>query len=91
MKTVVASTYSVGGTVSGLGTGTGLALQNNGADTLVVEANGSFTFLTEVLNTSSYAVTVSTQPTGQTCSVTNGSGKIATADIRNITVTCETD
>ena len=85
-----AATFSVGGTVSGL-TGTGLALQNNGADTLAVAADGPFTFLTELTDTSSYAVTVSTQPAGQTCSVTNGSGTIATADVTNVTVTCVTD
>ena len=89
MNTVAARTWSVGGTVSGL-TG-GLALQNNGADALAVTADGSFTFSTELLNTSTYAVTVLTQPTGQTCSVTNGSGTIATADVKNVTVTCETD
>jgi hypothetical protein len=83
-------TYSVGGNVSGL-TGTGLALQNNGADTLAVAADGPFIFLTELIDTSTYAVTVSTQPTGQTCSVTNGSGTIATADVTNVAVTCVTD
>lgn len=85
-----APTYSVGGTVSGL-TGAGLALQNNGADSLAVAADGPFTFLTELTDTSSYAVTVSTQPTGQTCSVTNGSGTITAADVTNVTVTCVTD
>ncbi len=83
-------TYSVGGTVSGL-TGTGLALQNNGADTLAVAADGPFVFLTELADTSSYAVTVSTQPTGQTCSVTNGSGTIATADVTDVGVACVDD
>ena len=38
--------YSVGGTVSGL-SGT-VVLQDNGADTLSVAANGSFTFATQL-------------------------------------------
>ena len=84
------STYSVGGTVSGL-TGTGLALQNNGADTLAVAADGPFAFVTELTDLSDYLVTVSTQPTGQTCSVTNGSGTIDGADIADVGVTCEDD
>ena len=81
------ATYSVGGTVSGL-TGTGLALQNNGGDTLAVAAAAAFTFSTELLDLAAYEVTVSTQPTGQTCSVTNGSGAIAAADVANIVVDC---
>ena len=84
------TTYTVGGNVSGL-TGTGLALQNNGVDTLAVTADGPFTFLTELVNTAAYAVTVSTQPTGQTCTVTNGSGAIAAADVTNVGVACIDD
>ena len=88
--TDIVPTYSVGGTVSGL-TGTGLTLQNNGADTLAVAADGPFTFLTELTETSSYAVTVSTQPTGQTCEVTNGSGTIADEDVTDVGVACVDD
>jgi len=85
----VAPTYSVGGTVSGL-TGTGLQLQNNLADTMSITADGPFTFTTELAEGSAYAVTVSSQPTGQSCSVSNGSGTIATADVTDVTVTCVT-
>jgi hypothetical protein len=86
--TVMSITYSVGGNVSGL-TGSGLALQNNGADTLSIAANGSFSFATELEDASAYSVTVSAQPAGQTCSVANGSGTIAAADVSNVAVTCE--
>ena len=89
-ETVANLAYSVGGTVSGL-TGIGLALQNNGADTLPVAADGPFTFLTELGDTTAYAVTVSTQPTGQTCTVTNGSGTIAAADVTDVDVACVDD
>jgi hypothetical protein len=81
-----APTYTVGGQVSGL-TGT-VTLQNNGADDLVVGANGSFTFSTALADGSGYAVTVASQPAGQTCTVTNGGGTIAGADVTNVTVTC---
>ncbi len=39
--------FTIGGNVSGL-TGTGLVLQNNGADNLSVTASGTFTFATAV-------------------------------------------
>ena len=41
------TTYTIGGTVSGL-TGTGLVLADNGGDNLPVTANGAFTFATPV-------------------------------------------
>lgn len=82
-----ATTYSVGGTVDGL-TGTGLVLQNNGGDNLAISADGTFTFATKLANNATYNVTVGTQPSGQTCTVTNGSGTIASANVTNVTVNC---
>lgn len=76
----------VGGTVSGL-TGT-VELQNNGADNLSISSNGSFTFLTTVLEGAPYNVTVLSQPTNQTCTVTNGSGIVGNANVTNISVGC---
>ncbi|MEO7324901.1 MAG: proprotein convertase P-domain-containing protein [Dokdonella sp.] len=86
--TAAATTYTVGGNVSGL-TGSGLVLSlNSGAQTLPVPASGAFTFPTGLANAAPYAVTVGTQPTGQTCSVSNGSGTIAGANVTNVSVTC---
>jgi hypothetical protein len=82
------ATYSVGGSVSGL-TGTGLELQNNGTDTLAVTADGPFTFVTALADGSDYAVTVSTEPSGQTCDVTNGSGTIAGSNVTSVSVACQ--
>lgn len=65
---------TVGGTVSGLGAGQSVVLRNNGGDDLTVNANGAFTFPMWIVHNTAYAVTVAGQPTGQTCSVTNGSG-----------------
>ena len=82
------TTYTVGGTVGGL-TGSGLVLSlNSGAQTLPVAANGAFTFPSGLANGAAYAVTVGTQPSGQTCSVTNGSGTISGANVTNVAVTC---
>ena len=86
-------TYTIGGTVSGLA-GTGLALQDNGGDTLPIIANGGFKFASSIASGATYTVTVSAQPTTpwQTCSVTPGTGTgTATADISNVQVSCTTN
>ncbi|MEP6512192.1 MAG: proprotein convertase P-domain-containing protein, partial [Dokdonella sp.] len=84
-------TYTVGGTVSGLA-GSGLVLSlNSGAQTLPVSADGSFTFPTGLTNGTSYAVSVGTQPSTQTCTVSNDSGMIAGANVTNVDVTCTTN
>ncbi len=81
-------TFSVGGTVSGL-TGT-VVLQDNGGDNLSVSANGAFTFATSLASGAAYNSTVATNPAGQTCTVTSGSGTIAAASVTNIAVACTT-
>jgi uncharacterized repeat protein (TIGR01451 family) len=85
------ATFTVGGTVNGLA-GTGLVLQNNGGDNLPIGADGGFTFSTPLADGSGYAVTVLTQPSApiQTCSVSNGNGTLAGADISDVVVTCTT-
>ena len=80
------TTYTIGGTVSGL-TGTGLVLQDNGGNNLAVSASGSFTFSTAIASGAAYSVTVLTQPTGQSCTVANGSGT-ASANVTNVQVAC---
>jgi surface protein len=84
--------YTIGGTVSGL-TGSGLVLQNNGGDSLQISANGGFTFPTPVADAGGYAVSVLTQPgtPSQTCTVSNGSGTVAGADVTNVAVSCVTN
>jgi uncharacterized repeat protein (TIGR03803 family) len=61
----------------------------NGSDTLAMKPGAtSFTMPTAVAYTSTYAVTVQTQPTGLICSVSNGTGTIGSAAVTNIAVTC---
>ncbi len=81
--------FSVGGSISGL-TGT-VVLLNNGGDNLSRSANGSFTFTTLVAQGSPYNVTVGTQPSGQTCTVSNGSGTMGSGPVTNVQVTCSTN
>ena len=81
--------FTVGGTVSGL-SGT-VTLQQNGADSMSISANGSFTFSTPVAEGTPYNVTVQIQPATQTCTVTNGSGTMGANNVTNVAVTCSTD
>ncbi|SDP77753.1 6-phosphogluconolactonase, cycloisomerase 2 family [Ralstonia sp. 25mfcol4.1] len=81
-------TYRVGGTVSGLATGKSLQLADTNGDTQVISANGGFTLPTPRQAASSYAVTVAAQPAGQTCTVANGAGTVAAANVAGIVITC---
>ncbi len=80
------TTYTIGGTVSGL-SGT-LVLQNNGGDDLTITADGAFTFNTALADGSTYSVTILTSPVLQNCTVTNGSGTINGADVTDVSVNC---
>jgi uncharacterized repeat protein (TIGR03803 family) len=83
------SMYSVGGTLSGLASGASVVLQDSGGNDTTVSANGSFTFSTQVANNAGYAVTVLKQPTGQTCTVTSGSGSVSGANVTSVGVACD--
>ncbi len=83
--TCTTNTYSIGGSVSGL-SGT-LVLQNNSGNNLSLSADGSFTFTTPIAYNGAYNVTVLTQPAGQTCTVSSGSGTV-TANVSNVAVNC---
>ena len=81
------TSFNVGGTVSGL-SASGLVLQDNGTDNLTVSSGAStFTFATPLSSGTSYAVTVLTQPTGETCAVSAGTGTI-TGTVTSVAVTC---
>lgn len=80
-------TYTVGGTVDGL-TGT-VVIANNNVDELTITTTGSFTFGTPLADGSNYEVTIVTQPDGELCSVTNGSGTINGANVTDVSITCE--
>ena len=78
---------TIGGTVSGL-VNPGLVLQDNGGDRLDIAPDAtSFSFPTPLANGGSYIVTVLTQPLGETCLVSNGSGT-ASGAVTNVAVAC---
>jgi Putative esterase len=80
------ASYSIGGTVSGLSGA--VVLQDNGGDSLSVTSNGPFTFATPVAAGGAYNVTVKTNPSGQSCTVSAGSGTVASANVTSVAVSC---
>jgi hypothetical protein len=81
---------SLSGTLSGLTSGNTVVLQNRLTDKLSLSSNGSFTFSNKLDALEAYDVTVSSQPSGQSCTVANGSGKVNLygASVNSVTVTC---
>ena len=90
--TVMCSTdsFTVSGNVTGLTANHQVTLVNNGSDAITLTANGAFEFSVPVAYGSGYAVTVGTEPDGQVCSVSGGTGTDVAADISNVTVNCVT-
>jgi len=78
--------YTIGGIVSGLTAGNAVII-SNGGEQLTLSANSSFTFSRSITQGGSYAVSVTNQPTGQTCTISNGSG-VVTQNITGVAVTC---
>ncbi len=86
--TCAVNTYTIGGSISGLTT-SGLVLANGTDTTPALGATAtSFSMPTGVTSGSTYNVTVQTQPAGQLCTVTNGSGTVGTSDVTTVAVTC---
>jgi uncharacterized repeat protein (TIGR03803 family) len=82
------NTYTIGGSISGL-TATGLVLQNNGTDNTPIPANATgFTMGGGLVSGSSYNITVETQPSGLACTVTNGTGMVASQNVGNVSIAC---
>ncbi|MFZ0690378.1 MAG: choice-of-anchor tandem repeat GloVer-containing protein [Acidobacteriaceae bacterium] len=82
------ASYTLGGTLGGLGTGQSVSLQDNGADTLTLSASGAFSFPMSLDTGSAYDVTVQSHTLGITCWVTNGSGTVGSSDVTGIDVSC---
>lgn len=85
-----APNQTVAGTVAGLlPGGTGLTL-SDGNLTLVLTSNGLFNFGDVLAPNSAYAVSVVSQPQGQSCAISNGAGAIdANGDaVTNVGVIC---
>ncbi len=77
---------TVNATVLGLSGGT-LAL-TDGTDSANVTANGTYTFKTALAVGTTYNVTVATQPAGETCTVSNGSGTVSSSGTIDVSIQC---
>jgi len=83
-----ATSYTVGGNVSGLAANESVTLLNNGGDALIVRGNGGFTFSTSQNAGSAYAVTVQSHTPGVACSIGNRSGSVGSSNVTDVTVSC---
>lgn len=82
--------YTLGGSISGLTT-SGLKLKN-GSETIDVSSSATtYIFSTSVAYGSSYQVEVARQPTGQTCSISSGTGTMGSANVSAANVSCSSN
>ena len=82
------ASYTVGGTVNGLSTDESVTLLDNGGEALIVSGNGGFTFANRQANGSTYDITVRSQTSGISCSVSNASGTIGLSNVTSVAVSC---
>lgn len=85
-----ATTYTIGGSIQGLGSNTGLRLSCAGLSDFNVAANATiFTFSQGLADGASYNCSVSQSPTGLSCDMgVTGSGTVNGANVTSIVVTC---
>lgn len=74
--------------VIGLLPSTSVVLQNNGGNNLTISANGTFSFNGVYTIGLPYAITVWTQPAGETCTVTSNSSGVIPNAVVLVSVTC---
>ncbi|MDH5720600.1 MAG: hypothetical protein OEZ13_08255 [Spirochaetia bacterium] len=94
--TCIDDTYTIGGAINGYSdSGLKLTLAINETPTettaAIINTETTFSFTTGVTVGSSYAVTINTQPGGQTCSVSNGEGVMGVENIDNVSINCSTN
>jgi hypothetical protein len=78
--------FTIGGDLTGV-VGT-VVLDDNGNDQIALVHDGAFVFGTQLANNAAYAVTVAIQPPTAHCTVGNGSGHVANADVTSVAVAC---
>jgi hypothetical protein len=86
--TPAAPTYSVGGTLTGLSAGKSVSVSLNGSAPIVLSANGVYSSGSGAVSGTNYIVTIAAQPVNATCTVSNGTGTIASSNVTNVSVTC---
>jgi N-acetylneuraminic acid mutarotase len=86
-----ASSFTIGGTISGLSVGSVVLVYNASTTVTVSAGETTWVFPGSFASGSSYSVAVESQPAGELCSVAGGgSGATLTADVDDVTVICST-
>jgi len=83
--------YTIGGAISGLSGSVTLGLSGTNPtawQTQTFAANDRYTFTTPLPPGSNWAVRVTAQPAGQTCTVTGGTGSNLSANVANVNLSC---
>lgn len=90
--TCIVNEYFVGGTASGLANGNTVTL-SLGAEDLIIDSNAAFVFLNPLVDGSSYAISITSQPTqpNQTCGLVNSTGTISGENVTDVEVNCTTN
>jgi Kelch motif len=86
-KSAASSSFTIGGTISGLTTGS-VVLANGTATVTVAAGATSWVFASSFDSGSAYSVTVETQPAGVLCEVSGGSGATLPGDLTDVAVDC---
>ena len=79
--TCAGNLYNVAAAVTGLISGRSLVLRNNGGDDLTFTNSGTKNFNTALATGSRYAVSVYSQPTGESCVVSGGTGTMPAGNV----------
>ena len=82
-----AATYSISAKITGL-TANGLSMDANGSDISISGGATSATLTSGLADSTAFTVSVATQPSGEDCAVTNGSGTISSANVTDVSVNC---
>jgi hypothetical protein len=86
--TAIVQTFTVGGPVSGLPTGTTLAIADTiNGDSTTVSANGSYSLAAQLGIGAPYNITATPSNSAVTCAVSNGSGSIGSGNA-NVPINC---
>lgn len=92
--TCITQNLSVGGTAIGLEGDLLLQLQSNTTfqvlETLILDASGAYQFDTLLGTGETYSVSITYQPPGLTCVISNTTGTMATVNVGNVNLTCNT-
>jgi serine/threonine protein kinase, bacterial len=81
--------FDVGGVVSGLASGQSVTVADGGSrQQVTVSANGSYSAAVNLPSGTAYSLSITSQPLGQLCSITNASGTVGSAGVSNVAIAC---